>query len=727
MTSESKTAKSFCRICPAVCGLDVEVEDGRIVGINADRGHALSRGYSCRKGRNWTSQLYAADRLSRCLRRRGSDGGFDPMGRSQALDEIAEKLGDIRARYGPRAIATYSGTGLQMASVGTAFVERWLSSLGSSMAFTSMTVDQPAKAIAGEWHGLWGAGDRSFDDAEATLVVGSNPIVSAMKWPGGPPGSYPSAIKIAKKRGHRLIVVDPRRTETASLAELHIQPLPGRDPWILAGMIRCILKEDLHDRAFCEAYTTGLAQLRKAIEPFDPIRVSAEAGVPPSQIVEAARLFAGATKATAVSGTGPDMAPLPNLSEYLMLCLKTVCGQWARAGERVPIPSVLMPDVLPVAQPLADHEMPPTHRPLANAERTRIREVRRVYGEMPSAVLADEILLPGDGQVRALVVIGGNPLAAFPDQPKVRRALENLDLLICIDLAPTATTRLADYILPAAHPLEREELHTIATMVAEFPFGQYVRGLVEPPGDCAEESFFLIELSRRLGSSIDLPGGRIDPDNPPSKIALLQMLFPSSRVPITEIAQHLGGFVFEKFSNIRVAPASASSSTKMQLAHERALHDIDELTQASVDHTSKNYPYLLISRRSKDVCNSMCHEFPGNSDGNPLFMHPDDLAGDRLRPGDVVDLISPDGRVLAVVDADATMRRGVASMWHCYGSPDAEQVDPRIYGTPVGRLISTDQDTDPITGMARQSAIPIRIEKRELTELGNAAIDSPID
>ncbi len=635
------------------------------------------------------------------------------ISREQALDEIAESLQAIVTQHGPRAVASYTGTGTQVASVGTAFVEAWLKGLGSSMHFTSMTIDQPAKGVGAEWHGVWGAGPVPYSDADVIMLIGNNPVVSALSWPGGPPMWYPSAIGQSKKQGKCFIVVDPRHTETARHADIHLQLTPGRDAALLAGMIHVILDEGLFERKFCQTHTEGLDSLRRATADFTPDVAADLAGVPQQQLVDAARLFAGGRAAVATSATGPCMSPFANLTEYLRLCLNTLCGGWVRSGQRIATPSVLLPDVAPPAQALPAAFIPRPYNPEHNREKTRVREVRRVHGEMPTAVLADEILTPGEGQVKALVVLGGNPMAAFPDPVKTERALSSLELLVCIDIVETRTTQLADYVLPAAHPLEREDVAWVASMFAEEPFGAYAEALFDPPADIVDEWKLLWGLGSRMGTDISLAGGDVDMISLPETAEVLQLMWPGSRVSIDEMRGDPNGRIFDSFSDVRAAEPDPRSAARLQLGAEEAFAELVRFKKESISPAGKpstSFPYLLVCRRAKEFNNSMCHDFPGRRSGSPVYMHPDDARAMRFSEGESITVTSSHGSTVAELCLDRTMRTGVISMHHCFGTaPGVKAGQTAESEGNVAMLISNEQDCDAITGMARQSAIPVSL------------------
>jgi anaerobic selenocysteine-containing dehydrogenase len=710
-----QTMKSFCRVCAALCAIEVDVENGRVVAVRGDRSDAMSRGYTCAKGRQLPYEINDPERLRGSLVRTAA-GAFEPIPSERAMDGIAHRLSDIIRRHGPRAVASYSGTAAYFNATTLPVVKAWHRGIGSPMNCSSVTIDQPAKIIAVGRHGFWGGGPHAFATADVVMLIGNNPLVSALHQMGGPPGFYPNALREAKRRGLKLICVDPRRTETARLADIHLQLQPGEDPTLLAGMLRVILTEDLHDKGFCREHTEGLDELRHAIAGFTPQYVESRSGVPAEQMMAAARLFAAGPRGCASSGTGPDMAPHPNLTEHLICCLNTVCGRWSREGERVNAPSLLTPPLPRPAQAFAPEMMPAEINLALNSERSRIRGLRQVYGEMPTAALADEILEPGDGQVRALIVVSGSPVAAWPDQQKTLRALAALELLICLDLRMTTTCRRAHYVIGCRHPLERDDLPDFQDRLYEQPYTHYARASVGPLGDTLEEWMFFAGLARRMGTTIELAGGRLDAEKPLSTLDVLELVYPAAKVPIPTIAAHAGGHVFDEVE-VLVAPPIPGLSGRLQLTPDGIVEELQEVLNEPVCQPGRYgrngaFTHLLICSRLKQVMNSVGHSYPqarAHGTCNPAYIHPADLAELGFTSGDLVQMVSEDGTVPAIVEASSDMRRGVIAMAHAFGGDPQEEADVRSVGSSVSRLVSTTHDYDPIAGMVRQSAIPVRL------------------
>ena len=708
------TRKSYCRFCHAYCAIEVDVADGRAVAVRGDVSDPMYGGYTCIKGRQLPERHNGPARIRRSLKRQ-PDGSFDEIPTAQALDEIAAKTQLIVREHGPRAVASYCGSYTFQNSVGLAVAKAWHKGIDSPSFYTSVTIDQPAKLIAPSRIGAWGGGAHGFETADVAMVIGNNAIVSQFSPFGGlPPFNPVKRLNDARKRGLALIVIDPRKTDMARRADVHLQIRPGEDPTLLSAILHVILEEELGDREFCVQHVSGVEALHAAVRDFTPEYAEARAGVPARDIVQAARLFAKGPRGCATTGTGPDMAPHPNLTEHLALCCNVVCGRYNREGELAPNPGML------TNLPRRAQVSPPSPS-FGRGERSRVRGLGRIFGEMPTAALADEILLPGEGQVRALFSLGGNPAVAWPNQEKVVRALETVDLHVAIDVELSASSKLAHYVIAPTLSLERADLTVLTDSWYEAPYTHYSPAVVDPEPECIEEWEFYWELAQRMGTSIALPGGELDLERRPTKDDVLDAMLPSPRVPLDEIRKRVGGHVYDEVEVV-VGPGDPESEARLVVDPEGI---VDELREIRAEAFSGGggygpacdaYTHRLICRRLRHVYNSSGQTLTAlreKGTTNPAFMHPDDLELLGLRTGDVVEIRSAHSAILGVATAAADVRCGVISMAHAWGDPSADAKEVRDVGSSTNALVDDASDFDPITGMARQSAIPVNVARVE--------------
>jgi len=704
------THKTFCRYCHAYCAMVAEVDEGKVLSVKPDLDNEMYGGYTCIKGRQLVEQMYQPERLTTC-KKKTATGEFVDVTSETALDEIAAKVRAIVDEHGPRAIATYNGTVAFQNSGQLVYSREWHNALQSPSYYTSVTIDQPAKVFVGSRIGYWTGGSHFFQDSDVAMVIGNNTIVSHYASPGGVPSVSPSdQIRKAQKRGLKLIAVDPLETEVARRADLHLQVKPGKDSPLLAGMIRLILNEELHDVEFCETYTDGLDELRESVAPYDLEKAAAMSGVPAALIEEAARTFAAGPKGIAVTGTGPEMGENPNLVQHLVASLNMICGRFYRAGDTLPNPGALSSNV-PRREGVYESDTA-----WGRGEACRVRPE---YGElvspsgvkeMPTSQLADEILTPGEGQIKVLFVIAGNPVMAWPDQEKALAAMQELDLLVCIDPYMSATAETADYVFAPKLTLEREDVTLLADPWYEQPYSQYSKAVVQTDHDVIEEWEMYWGLAKRLGLDVRIKGESMPIDRKPSKFELLQAITKGSRTDIQFLRDNPGGHIFPELK-IEVQPAPEGATGKLKLFPEGVADEFAEM-QASADQDA-DFSHTLIGFRSKYVLNSFGRNLPKllekSGTTNPANIHPDDLKLMGIDDDAEVVIESRHGSITAVVKANKRIRPGVVAMHHCWGASPDQQAPVREVGANTNKLVSDIEGLQRYTGMTRSSGIPINI------------------
>ena len=567
------------------CPILVDVEGGLPVKVTGDPASSVYQGYSCIKGRSIPEQYVSPDRLLHSQKRQ-PDGTYLPIASAQAMDEIAETLGRILDRHGPLSVASYIGTSSLANQCSWPMQASYMKAIGDGRMFNAVTIDQPGKAIALGMMGVWMGGSPNSCDADVTMIFGGNSVVSSSG--GRSKVNTRMSFHDAKRRGLRMVVVDPRRTETAGLADVFLQPRPGEDIAIAAGMVRIIIDEGLYDREFVDAETQGLEHLRVAVDPYTPEEVARRADIPVDDLLAATRLFAGARTSIAIGGTGPNMAcGNGTLFEYLVGALNVLCGSFLRAGDPVWDQKSLGPQPPRVAQ-----AMPPFPS-FGFGAPFRVKGLGDTVCGPPTAAVADEILLEGEGQIRAFISMGGNPVVTWPDQLKVRDAFRTLELLVQIDPWMSATARMAHYVIAPTLQFEVPGINnTFDLMSGAFPgvamtgpWGQYTPALVEPPAgsDVIPEWEFFYGIARRMGLQLefgptDFGGGQgvtvpLDMETTPDADDLLEILTTGSRIPLDEVKAHPGG-LSKVDPTIVVQPKEPGWEGRLDLANELMLRDL---------------------------------------------------------------------------------------------------------------------------------------------------------
>lgn len=690
---------SYCRLCASSCGVLLDIEGGRVQRVLGDARHPISGGYTCPKGRRAGDLAHGPDRLTTSLRRTGT-GQHTPVPAAVAVREIADRLGALVARHGPDSVALFMGTQQNFAALTPMLARAWFRGTGSHKLFSTMTVDQSAKWVVAERMGTYLGGRQRFEDADVWLLAGTNPIVSGNGGDGdGAVVQNPSVtVRAARARGLRLIVVDPRRTETAALADLHLAPRPGTDAVLFAGLLRLVLTERRHDADFCARYVADLPALAAAVAPVTPAVVHRICGVPEDDLSAAARIFAGGQRGMATTGTGVCMGPHSNLAEHLVAAMNVVCGRYLREGERADDRAVLTRHI-----PARAEVAPPT-RDSVQGFRSRIG-VRAIRGELPSGVLADEILAPGPDRVRALFVSGGNPAAALPGRAKTLRALRSLDLLVCIDPRLSDTARLADYVIAPTTMYERADHTAIMEPFFPRPFAQYTPPVLAPPPGVIDDWRFFFDLAAASGQPVKFAGRILDPRRPPTADELLAMMAERGRLLFGELIGAPHGVLAGPSGALVAPPDPGATGHRLRTMPDDVRAELrDALTESA---PATGFPLRLIVRRIREAINSTGTRVPGLVPGatNPAALHPTDLAALGLDDGASVTVRSAAGRVRTTVRADATVSPGTVTMTHCFGSLDPDEE----LGVNVNALTGT-AGAQAINAMPTMTAIPVSVQ-----------------
>jgi anaerobic selenocysteine-containing dehydrogenase len=445
--------------------------------------------------------------------------------------------------------------------------------------------------------------------------------------------------------------------------------------------------------------------------------VAARADIDAQDLVAAARLFAHQSRRGGIgTGTGVDMAPFPNLAEHLYQTLGVICGRYLREGEALPNPGVLV-----AKQPPREGAVSPA-RSFERAPKSRVRGAVRLMGESATPTLAEEILTPGKGRVRALLISGANPASAIPDSARVVDALRALDLLVVIEPFESETAKLADYVLAPKILYEHADLTFGLEMTnLEIPYTCYTPALVDPPegSELADEGYIAWALAKRLGVALNYFGVDIDMETPPTDELFLSILASHGNVPFEELKQvAVGGRIFADLPEVRVL-APSEERGRFAVMPDDVAQEIRAFAQtrstAQGVATGNDFPLRMIARRIREVSNTSCRSFKSarqRAPFNPVCAHPQDLARFGLEDGADCWVISDNGRIPAIARSDTTLKRGVVSMTHGYGWLAGENVDYRDKGASISLLISLERDCEPLQAMPRMSGVPVRVEAR---------------
>jgi anaerobic selenocysteine-containing dehydrogenase len=598
-----------------------------------------------------------------------------------ALDELAGRLTGIAARHGPGAIGAYRATHWAFDCTGRMLAERFFRALPTTQLYSAVTVDAPNKTLVPD---LVAGTPFVFPqvDWESTrllLLVGQNPVVSHGHTVARPDPVV--ALRRIRQRGGTLVVADPRATETAQMADLHLPLRPGSDAAFLAYLVREALarRPDEEYLAACADPATVQA-LRAGVEPWSRDRTAQRCGLPEAALAETAALVASTPRLSIQTGTGVSMGAAPNATEWLAWALGAVTGSLDRPGGMLFNPGVLRPQETRLVTRPRVSGPPPSSRP----------ELTHAYGELPCTALVDEI---ESGTLRALFVLGGNPATTLPGSDRLRTALSSLDLLAVCDIRPTETTELAGFVLPVADQLERHDITSFLDLYFPVPFVQYGPPVVAPRPECPPMWKVFAGLGRRLG----LAGFETADDTDDE--ALVASAASRARVPWEEIKAAPSGLAPKDAPGPGWLIPGRLPRGRLDLAPDELVEQLRRWGAATpVGHG--NDALVLINRRLPRQSNSVLRHSSRQRARAPhptLLMHPDDADRLGLASDQPVTVTSAHGATAGVVEITGAIRPGVVSLPHAWDTPG------------VNRLTSADEDVDALTGMPRFSGLPVTV------------------
>jgi len=708
-----------CRKCSGFCPIVVTVEGNRAVRIEGDREAPIYGGYTCPKGRAIGAEQDGLKRLTHSLKRM-RDGGFAPISSEQLVEELAGHVSRILDESGPLAFAAFPGMPMGEQAAAGVVLPAFMQVIGSPLIFSNGTLDQPGVQIAPALHGIWQGGRTHPSLFEALLVVGANPIVSKQHFPQNPA----QRIKDMVRAGVRMVVIDPRRTETASRAEVHLQIVPGEDPTVLAGLVRLIIEKNGFDAQFIVENAQGLDELRVAVGAFTPDYVAGRAGIAAADLERAAQVLIEARRGDVIMGVGASMPTRSIVTTYLATCIQTLRGFWARAGE-----PVSRPQVLTAHRPHHAQASPPW--PAWGYGRQFPRGLQETPAGMPTAAIPDLIQSKGQDRLRAIFLHNGAAYS-WPQTAHTTKALRALDLLVVHDVELTATSALADYVVATKTQLEVPQISQSAEMAGLIhpgygwtePYAHYSPAVLDPPegSDLLEAWQIYYRIARKLGLQLNLFsfGNSVQPEpldmvNEPTTDDLYEMICVNSAVPLATVRAQPHGALFEERLDT-VLPKQVGAAARLELgnadmmAQLRAIQAEKPLAQRKIE---AEFPFLLICHRMRNHTNSTPRVDGLIKTGyNPLFLHPADMAQLGLAEGGQVSIRTRYGSITAFVAADSALRAGVVAMAHGFGARVGKDYDPRRDGANINEILSWQDDFDPYHGMPRMSAVPVSIEPR---------------
>jgi anaerobic selenocysteine-containing dehydrogenase len=655
-TSE-RTAHITCVLCEASCGLEVKLRDEAITSIRGLESDPLSRGHICPKAVALQDLHDDPDRLRKPVRREGEQ--WIEMEWDEAIELVASRLAAIQTEHGRNAVGVYLGNPNVHSLGALTHGINLVRTLGTKNTFSATSADQlPHQLIAWALYGhqfLMPVPD--IDRSELIVLFGHNPMASNGSIWTVP--DFPARRRELASRGGRLVVVDPRRTETAKVADEHHFIRPGTDVWVLLAMLREVIALG----ASPAAYVDGVAEVRRAVEPFTPEVAEAHSGMPAATIRDLAAALHGAGASALHGRMGVSTQAYGVVCQWAIQCINILTGNLDRpGGTMVTTPAI---DLIGHKLVAAGHY---------GAWRSRVRDLPEFGSELPVSTLADEILTTGEGQIRALLTVAGNPVSSVPGGRRLDEAIEGLEFRAAIDIYVNETTRHADVILPPTGPLEREHYDLIFHTLAVRNTARWSPALFDKPEEARHDweiardlSFALIKARGDRPSLTDLARFKVSP----RMIVDGLLRVGPVRGGVKKLTKQPGGVDLGPLQS-QLPDRLQTPTKRIDLAHAVPVGGVAELA----DHLDvgpialREGELLLIGRRHQRDNNSWMHNATRLTKGrarHQLLAHPDDLAARGIDDGATVSVRSASGEVSVEVAASEDMMPGVVSLPHGYG------------------------------------------------------------
>lgn len=706
----SETRIGVCNLCEAICGLEITVEGREVLGVRGNKADPLSRGHVCPKGVAIGDVYADPDRLRRPVRRVGEGPGarWEEIGWDEAFDLVADRLARIVEEHGDDALAIYLGNpnahSLGAMTHGTAMFK----SFRTRNRYSATSVDQlPHQLVA---HLMFGhqlfLPIPDIDRTSWFLVVGANPMASNGSLMTVP--DFPNRVRELRARGGRMVVLDPRRTETAKVADEHHFVRPGTDAWVLLAMLHVLTTELADDLPPVPSYADGAEVVARLVADLTPERAEAMSGLPADDVRRLARDLLAADGGVVYSRIGVSAGPWGTVCQWAVNCLNVLSGNLDRVGGAL----FTTPAIDAVGTGLIG-------RGHFDAWRSRVRGLPETAGELPVSALREEIETPGDGQVRALLTVAGNPVLSTPDGARLDAALRGLEFMVAVDIYVNETTRHADVILPPTTALERDHYDLVFHLLAVRNTARFTPAVFDKEPDQRHDWQIFRELTLRTTARLTRRA--------PLRKRLVQRarLTASPTLLVTALLRRGGsGVTMAKLrarpQGIDLGPLRAgqlpgrlpSRSGRVDLAPDLVVQDVARLVAVEAPE-GEEQGLLLIGRRHQRDCNSWMHNSERLTKGRPrhqLLMNPGDLADRALTDGSRVRVTSRVGSVEVEVAASDDLMPGVVSLPHGYGHAKDGVLMSRSRDVPG---VSVNDLTDPerldVSGNAALNGVPVEV------------------
>ena len=730
MTDMLQTHYRICPLCEACCGLEIQTQGDKVISIRGAEQDVLSRGFICPKGVSLKDLHEDPDRLRRPLIKR--DGHFVEASWDEALGEVAKRLLPVIEQYGPDSVASLIGNPAAHKISLLSYFPRLAKALGTRNIFSASTLDQmPKQLSSGLMFGHWlSIPVPDIERCDWLLILGANPTVSNGSLWTVP--DYRGKAKAMRARGGRIVVVDPRRSETAAAADEHLAIRPNGDVFMLLAMVNTLFAEGLIQLGRLGEHVNGLEDLRAATTSFTPERMAPSCGIDAATLRRLARDLAFAKRAAVYGRIGTCTQRFGTLNSWLVDVLNILSGHLDAPGGAM----------FPKAAAFAANTQgkPGSGRGISTGRRSsRVSGAPEVFGELPITCLAEEIETSGPGQVRALICLAANPVLSTPNGPRIARALGSLDFMLSLDIYLNETSRHADVILPGLSPLE--DLH-FDVAFPQFSFRNHARFsgpvFAKPNGQPEEwetllrlaamvegrdwradlteldDTAFTSDLQRLAGEAAQALQQQVAGLRGPERLIDLALRTgpygKAEALSLGRIKASAGGVDLGPLQP-RIPEMLRTPSGRIELAPPSLLADLLHVDVALARPITE---FTLIGRRDIRSGNSWMHNLAVLAKGPErctLLIHPKDAERAGLADGGKAQLRTALGEIRVRVALSSDMSIGVVSLPHGWGH-DLPGMQLAIAGTRPGANLNAlmdDRLRDPLSGNAVLSGVAVEI------------------
>ena len=730
--AEQQLHYSTCTLCEAMCGIEVATKGRQILSIKGDKDNPFSQGYSCPKASALKDLYDDPDRLKRPMKKvrlEGGESGWEEITWDEAFDLVANNLHSIQQAHGNNAVGVYLGNPNAHNMGSILFGPYFYRALKSHNRYSATSVDQLPHHIVSRR--LFGHISQipipDIDHTQHFMIIGGNPLAS-----NGSIMTVPNVkkrLKAIQKRDGKVVVIDPKRSETADISCEHHFIRPGSDVLLLLAMLHVLFEKQLHKMDAILPYAEDIKEVENYVKDYSPQKVSEATGISASHITQLVTEFCDADSAVCYGRMGASVQAFGTLTQYLIMLFNMLTGNLDKRGGMM------------FTQPAAD-VLPVSGKGSMGGFTSRVRGLPAFAGEYPVACLAEEILTPGEGQIKAMVIGAGNPVVTTPNAEQLDKAFSELDFMVAVDFYVTETSRHADVILPPVTALERDHYDIVFHNFAVRNFATYSEAVVEIDEDQLTDWQIYLSLAERLDALNGKntahyaalwdkqPKGVVDDllkaglyGGKPRSADEEAFAYSNSTADESPVR----GLSLETLKahphGIDLGPLQPSlpealfhEDKKIHLDFDYFMSDLDRVNKHFFDVENQEKSMVLIGRRHLKTNNSWLHNSPRMVKGNnrcTLQLHPDDGKAHGIDDGDKVSVKSRVGQLTVEAEITDAIMPGVVSIPHGWGH-NKKGIKLSVASQTPGvntNILTDDLQVDKLSGNAVLNGVPVMLEK----------------